>query len=243
MPRFFILEAVIGAGKTTLLQQLQRVLESKGLRVVCVPEPVDIWNETGALQAFYSDIPGKAYEFQTFAYATRCIGLSKIVRENPGVDIFLIERSVISDRHLFVRMLQEDGMFDALQNIQFEYWHRCWDQLLPFESPTGFIYLAPSLGVTLDRIRNRNRVGELVSEEYQRKLMEKHEEVFGPGLAPLTNDVATILLSNGTSAPVLRVYSDADYRRDDDHEVIQTMISFILSSNTPLKKNPEAKET
>ena len=234
---------MIGAGKTTLLQQLQRVLESKGLRVVCVPEPVDIWNETGALASFYNDIAGKAYEFQTFAYATRCIGLAKTVEDHPEADVFLIERSVISDRHLFVRMLQDDGKFTELQTTMFDYWHRCWDRLLPFDCPTGFIYLAPSLETTLDRIRNRNRAGELVSEEYQMKLMEKHEEVFGSGLAPLHQEESILLLSNGTVSPVLRVYSDADYRAHDDHVVIQRMISFILSSNTPRKKNSEAKKT
>jgi deoxyadenosine/deoxycytidine kinase len=225
MPYFFIIEAVIGAGKSTLLTQLVRVLSQRGLRVQAITEPVDLWHSTGALQAFYEDVAGKAYEFQTFAYATRCTRVREVVDQNPDTDIFIMERSVISDRYLFVQLLQDDEKFSPLQCVMFDYWHRLWDHLLPFQKPTAFIYLAPSLESTLQRIKTRNRTGETVTREYQTALQERHEAIFGTGIAPRNQTEAVMTIVPGV--PVLRMYSDDDYRFNDLHPFIQRIVAFI----------------
>jgi len=228
MPKFIIVEAVIGAGKSTLLTLLAKALEKRGIRTVCIPEPVDIWHETGALQAFYQDIAGMAYEFQSFAYVTRCMRTREYCAANPGADVFLIERSVVSDRHLFVKMLEAAGKFTPLQITLMRVWHDQWVHLLPFAAPTAFVYLAPSLDATLQRIANRNRSGETVSRDYQEALLQKHEEIFGTGIGPQAQDVAVTTIANGTPVPVLRLYTDDDYRTEEEHPLLDRICTFIM---------------
>lgn len=226
MPKFYILEAAIGAGKSTLLDILERLLKRQGKRVTIIPEPIDVWEKTGALEAFYADVSGQSYAFQTFAFATRCQRVRQVVQANPDMEIFLMERSVVSDRYLFARMLQRDGKFTPLQSLMYEEWAGLWTSILPFAQPDGFIYLAPSLDATLERIENRGRKGEHVPPEYQQDLIDHHEVIFGCGIGSMDQVVAVTEIS-GAPVPVLRIYSDADYRSDDNHEVLQKIIRFI----------------
>lgn len=237
-PRFFIIEGSIGAGKSTLLQQVQRVLERRGWTVTLVPEPVDLWVSTGALAAFYQDPATRAYEFQTFVYATRIQRIREYVQAHPRTDVFLIERSVVSDRHLFAHLLEEDGCFTPLQSTLYRHWVELWNHLLPFTAPDGFIYLAPSVDATLQRIQRRGREGETVSRDYQEKLHRRHEQVFGRGLDRPSErlnprweglDVALTPICGEPSTPVLRLFSDDDYRHNDDHSVLQHIQVFIES--------------
>ena len=231
-PLFFIVEGCIGSGKSTLLEQLKQVVEAAHSFKVCIiPEPVDIWVESGALQTFYADIKANSYNFQTFVYATRVMRIKEYVEKFPQTDVFLIERSVISDRHLFAKMLQDSECFTPVQTTMYEYWVSMWNHLLPFQAPHGFIYLAPSLDETLRRIQSRNRSGESVSREYQQTLQTKHEEIFGQ-LQTKTDpsqplDISTTMICNNIPTPVLRIYCDEDYRDNHSHEVFQKIVRFI----------------
>lgn len=232
-PLFFLVEGSIGAGKSTLLQQLSRILNASGKKVVVVPEPVDLWESTGALAEFYRDPTGKAYEFQTFVYATRVNRLNAYTQTHSDADIFFIERSVISDRFLFAQLLQEQGCFTPVQWAMYTHWVTLWNQLLPFRAPHGVIYLAPSIDETLRRIAARGRQGESVSREYQEQLHRKHEALLGRQLAPekphTELDVAWSTLGGEHSVPILRLFRDDDYRDDDDHGVLKKITQFVSS--------------
>ena len=241
-PWFFILEGPIGAGKSTLLDLVHRVLTRQGRTVCIVPEPVDVWVATGALEEFYQDPRQKAYEFQTFVYATRVMRIRDCIKKCPQADVFLIERSVIADRYLFARLLQEGGCFTPLQTVMYDHWTHMWNQLMPFASPDGFIYLAPSLDETLRRIASRGREGEQVSREYQEKLICKHEELFGQGLKPSppdasteSLDVAITTICTGQPASVLRIYDDGDFRNNEHHSIVRQILPFI---NSFVSKDP-----
>jgi deoxyadenosine/deoxycytidine kinase len=234
-PLFFIIEGCIGSGKSTLLEQLKQVLEKEGLTVCVIPEPVDVWVQSGALQAFYSDMKSNAYSFQTFVYASRVMRVREYVEKFSSTQVFLIERSVISDKYLFAKLLQESEHFTPVQSAMYEHWVSMWNHLLPFKAPTGFIYLAPSLDETLRRIQSRNRDGESVSRSYQEQLQQKHEEIFGQLHTPSDSskllDISTTMICNNVPTPVLRIYCDEDYRNDHSHEVFQKIIKFIKSFN------------
>jgi len=157
--------------------------------------------------------------------------IKEYVKNNPQATIFLIERSVISDKHLFAKMLQESGCFTPLQTMMYNSWSNTWDQLLPFQTPTAFLYLAPSVKESLKRIKARNRLGETVSEDYQQQLHEKHEKVFGQGIAKTDFekklDTAITYICHEVPVPVLRLYTDDDYRTDDKHPIFSKIIQFI----------------
>jgi len=64
-PKYIICEGMIGSGKSTLLIQLKHILEQEYKTEVCIiPEPVDIWESTGALQHFYDNVSTASYQFQ-----------------------------------------------------------------------------------------------------------------------------------------------------------------------------------
>ena len=93
--------------------------------------------------------------------------------------IFISERSVISNS-IFARMLAEDGTMDSLE---YDHYLECWEmwtRLLPIW-PSLFIYLKPDLELCMQRLKERNREGENVPKEYQQKLSEHHDQVFGNG--------------------------------------------------------------
>lgn len=176
--RVCIIEGVIGSGKSTILTLLAEGLKPYFPNIVIVPEPVDIWRSTGALEAFYNDVHGKAYEFQTFAFCTRVQAVLSAFEANPNADLYLIERSPYADRHMFVKVLQEQGHFSDLQTIFYEKWWDVWMKLWPF-APTHVININPNLPICMERIQMRARPGEdTVSLEYQTELLKKHEDYF-----------------------------------------------------------------
>ena len=87
--KFYIFDGIIGAGKTTFITMLESNLVKGGIKAKAILEPVDIWNETGALKYFYSDIERNCYEFQTFTYITRINAIIDAIYENQDIDIYL----------------------------------------------------------------------------------------------------------------------------------------------------------
>jgi len=172
-----VLDGAIGAGKSTLLQILGTELGKK-YKVVTVPEPVDLWTSTGALADFYRDVKGKAYEFQTFTFATRIQKLQEAWENNPDADIYIIERSPLSDRYMFVEMLHDTGHFTDHQLQKYEIWWNVWIKLWPI-TPTHFIHIHPGLDACMNRVENRAREGEnTIDTNYQQNLIAKHEKFF-----------------------------------------------------------------
>ena len=110
--RIIVIDSKIGAGKTTLISLLAATFEARGLWVAVIPEPVSEWERIGLLQEFYADQPPKrraqgAYIFQTYAFITRVESAQKVVTANPDADIYLVERSVLTDRFVFMELLRD----------------------------------------------------------------------------------------------------------------------------------------
>lgn len=185
--RVFTIEGEIGAGKTELAKSLAAELRARGKSVCLVLEPVNQWKETGVLQEFYANPTQFAYSFQTFVFATRILEIHKGMQAQPDADIYLFERSPISDR-----------IFMALQDVKpieremYEAWCDSWLALHPvdFSSATA-IYLRTNIDTCMSRVSTRARDGEIKSEaqgngvtvEYQKRLKLAHEAYF-MGLHP-----------------------------------------------------------
>jgi len=186
-PLVIVIDAEIGAGKSTLLDVLHRLdkEELDGIRqIYIIPEPVELWKESGALDNFYSDVAGNAYKFQTYTYVTRvkkCLEFwEKIKHERLGDknerDLFILERSIYSDKDIFVRMLYQDGIFSDLDYHMYLEWWDMWKKIMPFE-PSAFVYLRTPLDECLKRIQERGRGREVnVNRDYHEKLHQAHME-------------------------------------------------------------------
>lgn len=175
--KFIVLDGVISAGKTTLIRLLEEKLSREGaLKVKAIYEPVDLWNTTGALQYFYDDVPGRAYEFQTYTYITRIARVINELAAAPDADVYLLERSIWTDRYIFMALLKEH--IGTLRCNMYDQWCDLWAYILPMRVDK-WVFLDTSLEESLRRIKVRNREAESgVSTEYQTALYNKHVEFY-----------------------------------------------------------------
>lgn len=177
-PKVLIIEGNIASGKSTFVKLLAELLKPFYNKIVVIPEPIELWTSTGALVDFYSDIKGKAYEFQTFVAITRIKTVVEIYDKNKDADLFIIERSPYTDRYIFAEMLHKSGNLTKHQMIKYNIWHDTWMRIWPF-MPTHFIHLSPGVEECQKRCKGRLREGEeMVSTEYQEALHKQHIEFF-----------------------------------------------------------------
>lgn len=177
-------EGNISVGKTTFLQRIaNETLELRDL-VEIVPEPVDKWQNVGPdqfniLDAFYAEPERYAYTFQNYVFVTRVMQ----EKESSGgiKPLRLMERSVFSDRMVFVRAVHEAKWMNEMEISIYDSWFDPVVSSLPGLIPDGFIYLRASPDTCHKRMMLRKRTEEDgVSLDYLRDLHEKHESWLFP---------------------------------------------------------------
>ncbi|CAA3017901.1 Hypothetical predicted protein [Olea europaea subsp. europaea] len=180
----FCVEGNISVGKTTFLQRIaNETLELRDL-VEIVPEPIDKWQNVGPdhfniLDAFYAEPERYAYTFQNYVFVTRVMQ----ERESSGgiKPLRLMERSVFSDRMVFVRAVHEAKWMNEMEISIYDSWFDPVVSSLPGLIPDGFIYLRASPDTCHKRMMLRKRAEEGgVSLEYLQDLHEKHESWLFP---------------------------------------------------------------
>ena len=173
MRRIISIEGNIGSGKTNLFDLLRNrpALSS----VFFVEEPVGLWetirDETtgeSILQRFYADPERYAFVFQTMAFFSRLAMLNKA----PSDCIVVTERSLLTDRDVFAKMLHDSGKIDDL----------CYKVYLHNSAsfvdvaPSKIIYVKTDPLVCEERIAGRQRSGEEdINIEYLQQCDEYHD--------------------------------------------------------------------
>lgn len=165
-PLVVVIDGEIAAGKTTLVRLVAAEMGRRGYRAVVVNEPVDEWRGVGILQEFYEDHPPEhrkfaAYDFQTFTFVTRVGETIKTVKANPGADVFILERSVLTARFVFVELLRK--LMEPRRMVMYDRWWNMWTQVMPIQ-PTKFVYLKPSIDSCMHRLEKRAREGEVTDD-------------------------------------------------------------------------------
>lgn len=211
-PEIVIIEGIIGAGKSTFINYcLKPTLERRGLRVAIIPEPVEKWKKNGILERFYRDPKRWSYTFQTMAFTDQVLECRKMI-ELKDIDIFIMERSHISNR-IFAEILYESGDIDDLEMEYYNEWSALWDKFIP-NIPISFIYLKSSIDISMERIYSRKRSGEEhITAEYQLKLIDKHNRLFGEG-----SKLKSLVISN----------SEFDVFDQNDQERIVNIILYFV---------------
>ena len=176
-------EGNIGAGKSTFLDVLSDrsgALELQDI-IEIVPEPVEEWQKVDSvngqqnlLDQFYKDPKKYAYAFQHYVLLTR---MQKDRNARSSVKpLQILERSIFSDRMVFVRAMHEAGFLGDLELSISDSWFSMQigqDRAL---TPDGFIYLKARPETCIKRLRGRGRIEEVnVDEKYLENLHEKHE--------------------------------------------------------------------
>lgn len=183
--KFIIVDGVIGAGKTTVISLIEKEINKETnketnkygkLKVKAIYEPVKLWNDTGVLQYFYKDIPKHCYEFQTYSFITRIESVIEELYNNQDADIYILERSIWTDRYIFLELLKD--LIGELRMTMYNKWWTMWSYIMPMRVDK-WVLLDTSLEESLKRINTRNRDGETaIDKEYQTNLYIKHIEFY-----------------------------------------------------------------
>jgi len=191
---YIFIEGNIGAGKSTLLAHLARDLTSLLVpraytHVLYVPEPLEAWRAIrytsngsthvyNVLDAFYSDQRRYAFTFQAHALATRIRAVRDAITAiaQPDARILCIcERSVYTDRYVFVEMLARAGTLSALEHAVYNEWWRHWHSQLYPGTIGGVVHITtpPEQCATYMNVRDRSEETG-VTLEYLRDLHTQH---------------------------------------------------------------------
>ena len=118
-PTIVAIEGNIGTGKSTLLHYLKDHIDSS--RIIFLQEPLDEWdkvknkeNET-ILKKFYDDPKKYSFPFQIMILKTMKELLQRTIENNPQCEIILCERSILSSRYVFTKMLYENGLMNDIE--------------------------------------------------------------------------------------------------------------------------------
>lgn len=216
-PLIIIFDGLIGSGKTTLINSLCNYMNSKGIKTLSVLEPVHLWKECGALEHFYKNIPQNCYEFQTFVYVTRIKDLLSKYKENKEkYDVFLIERSILTDRYVFVEMLKND--FGQIRYNMYQEWAEMWKEIIPFSFDL-FVFLDTDINTSMKRIKQRNRNEESeIPESYQKNLLETHKKFYNENLKEL--EYQTIHITNDIMICDVNTISEKVFQKIKDTHLI-----------------------
>lgn len=256
----FCIEGNISVGKTTFLKRIAS--QSVELRdmVEIVPEPVGKWQDVGdshfnILDAFYENPERYAYTFQNYVFVTRM--MQEKDSRGTNRELRLLERSVFSDRMVFVRAVHEAHWMSEMELSIYDSWFDPIVSSLPGLVPDAFIYLRAEPEICYSRLLNRARAEEnTVTLEYLQGLHDKHEQWLVNGssnqhLKRVTPQARRQILSLEPSArsEVLQI---PDIIKDDVclmngndvHAMIGGVPALILdcNQNIDLDRDVDAKE-
>lgn len=177
MVKIFSIEGNIGSGKSTLVNILKEAYQTSNDKIVFMQEPVDEWlkikdnyNET-ILSKFYKNQHKYGFSFQMMAYISRISALKKLVKENPDA-IIICERCVLTDRHVFAKMLYDEGKIEHVNYMIYLQW---FDEFLHDIPIDGLIYVQADPEKSYARVMKRQREGEIIPLEYLRNCHLYHE--------------------------------------------------------------------
>ncbi|GFR44960.1 hypothetical protein Agub_g6270 [Astrephomene gubernaculifera] len=173
-------EGNISAGKSTFLNILNRHLIGEREGFSFVKEPIEQWQRVGGrevnlLDLFYRDPARMAYTFQNYVFLTRVMQ----ERDSYGSSTRarLLERSVFSDRMVFVRAVHASQHLADHELTMYDAWFGPILASLPTLVPNGLIYLRASPATCMARLRRRARSEEGgIPLDYLQSLHANHED-------------------------------------------------------------------
>jgi len=178
------IEGNIGSGKSTLLENLRKYYKDDS-HVVFLKEPVDDWEKikdsqgNTMLKKFYSDQDKYSFAFQMMAYISRLKILRDIVKtitskNNNEHYIIITERSLYTDKHVFAKMLHDQG---KIEDVCYQIYLNWFDEFAK-DFPINYtVYVKTDPKNCYGRIHKRAREGEeVIPLAYLQDCHNYHEE-------------------------------------------------------------------
>lgn len=191
MPIIVSIEGNIGSGKSTLIQKLQE--RNKCNNVLFLDEPVKEWmdikDEQGEdiLSKFYQDQEAFSFPFQMMAYISRLNKLKKAIEKRQNV--IFTERSLTTDKHVFAKMLFDDG---KMNTFEYQIYNKWFDAFNKETEITHIVYVNTDPSICHERIEKRSRKGENnISKEYLTTCHEYHDNMIN---VMMKNNIPVLIL-------------------------------------------------
>ena len=172
MVKIYSIEGNIGSGKSTLI----RLLKKANKDIIFVLEPVDEWETIqdakgeNILTKFYHNQKKYAFSFQIMAYISRLAKLKRTMKAYPYATI-ISERSILTDKNVFAKMLYDDKKIEEIDYIIYLKW---FDEFIKDIPQDGFIYLEVAPEICFKRVQKRNRHGESIDISYLQRCHDYH---------------------------------------------------------------------
>lgn len=189
------IEGNIGSGKSTLLENLRNYYSNND-EVIFLREPVDEWekikdnNGNTMLKKFYADQEKYSFAFQMMAYISRLKILRDTVNEllsknNDKKYVIITERSLYTDKHVFAKMLHDQG---NIEDVCYQI-YLTWFEEFAKDFPINYsIYVNTEPNNCYNRIHKRARVGEeVIPLSYLQECHNYHEEFLNEQTGIKTN--------------------------------------------------------
>lgn len=174
------IEGNIGCGKSTILNCIKEYNSNAIVPIILVKEPVDEWenikDNTGKsiLQLFYENPHEYAFSFQMMAYISRLNNLKKAIMENTN-SIIVTERSLLTDKFVFAKMLKDDNKIKDVDYAIYLNWFNTFSQDFPVHK---VIYMNSTPTTCYDRISRRSRTGENnITFDYLKNCHKYHDKM------------------------------------------------------------------
>jgi deoxyadenosine/deoxycytidine kinase len=173
-PKIVSIEGNIGCGKTTLIDNLEIYLQKSNINNIRVlREPIHIWTDLidsndkeSILTKFYKDKQKFAFSFQVLVLKTILEGIIQCIEKFPDCELIICERSNLSSRFVFTKMLYDDAFMNEIEYKIYESLFDNWVNSSIF-TPQKLIFLNVSTETSISRIIKRNRTSEYsISEDY-----------------------------------------------------------------------------
>ena len=178
------IEGNIGSGKSTLLENLkQKYADHK--HIIFLPEPVDDWekikdNEGNTmLKKFYADQEKYSFAFQIMAYISRLTIFRKTLKDikdnnNTTLYIIITERSLYTDKHVFAKMLYDQG---KIEDVCYQIYLNLFEEFVNDFPISNIVYVNTNPEKCYERIHKRARDGEeVIPLAYLTDCHNYHEE-------------------------------------------------------------------
>ena len=174
------IEGNIGSGKSTFVDKLSKYINDKKLNAKVLKEPVECWQNTkdkegkNILEYYYEDQQKYAFSFQMNAFISRCKEIKELLEQNYQYNF--IERSVYTDRNVFMKFNYELDNINEIEHTIYEQWFDFHCNHFDLE-PSLFIYLKVDYNICDQRIKKRNRLGESnIPLEYLKNIEDYHNK-------------------------------------------------------------------
>lgn len=179
-PKIISIDGNIGSGKSTFLEYLIEYFNDDPT-VVILKEPVEKWSSLmdpdtniSLLESYYGNPITFGFPFQMYILQTLIESIDQVVESNPQCRTIICERSIISSREVFAKMLH---VHEIMNPLEYQVYLNTFSVIPHIERyiPNKIFYLSLSPYDCYERVQQRNRKGE---EDITMDYLEECEKFF-----------------------------------------------------------------